>query len=129
MRGQEKRAQNPDSAAKRANLNGAWTETRRRGRPKGSRDLRGRAARVDMATKASPRWRELAQDFGRLLREQREARGISADELAAAIRVSVMTVFSWERGRVPGVAVLMAISQALGCALADLLPERCYEVG
>ena len=98
-----------------------------RGRPRGSLELRGRATRATWTeVRRSAAWRALCLDFGERLRTLRRERGIAASEFAAAVDVSTSAVMSWERGRMPAVAVLMACSIALGCTLADLLPERAH---
>lgn len=96
----------------------------KRGRPRGSRELTGRCVRATRPIRFGPAYAALSRDFGRQLGIVMGERAIAASELAAAIRVSVDTVFAWRRGRsIPAVASLHAVARALGCALADLLPE------
>lgn len=99
----------------------------RRGRPPGSPDRNGRAARSKRLPTSAPAFREFAKACGRRLRELREEQDIAASELAAAIKMSKMTVHSWERGReVPRIRVMISIAAALRCSLVDLLPEAAH---
>lgn len=96
------------------------------GRPPGSRDRSGRANRVDLA-RIRAAYRELCAATGARLRQLREERDVSADELALAIDVCRMTVLAWERGRsAPSLVCQLAISWALTCTLADLLPDQAH---
>lgn len=98
-----------------------------RGRPRGSLELRGRATRATWTeVRRSAAWRALCLDFGDRLRTLRRERSVAASELAAAVGVSTGTVLGWERGRMPGPLWLYAAATALGCTLADLLPERAH---
>lgn len=95
------------------------------GRPRGSRSLRGEAARIPWS---SPLWKRILVEFGLQLRKHREATDISAAELAEAVGVSPLTVFAWERGRsMPNGAVLFRVAAALSCSFVDLLPDELHE--
>ena len=94
------------------------------GRPIGSVDRSGRAVRAQVQHRRSPRWLAFCRALGAQLRRCRESRNIAATELAAAIGAHVQTVWIWERGRqAPCLPMLVAIAAALGCSLADLLPD------
>lgn len=94
------------------------------GRPRGSRDLTGPARRA-VRSYRSRQWQSFCRALGDRLRTARRERAVAANELAAAISVSTMTVLAWERGRsAPAMLSLHAIGRALGCAMADLLPDE-----
>ena len=97
------------------------------GRPPGSRDLRGRARWVGQrAQRTSSAYQSLSAEFGARLRRLREECGVAASELAAAVGMSTWSILRLERGYIPAVHTLLAISIALGCTLVDLLPERAH---
>ena len=101
--------------------------SRRRGRPIGSKDLRGLAQRVDHRVIGSEMWRRFCVSCGLRLRLLRRERQISAAELAAAIGAHVMTVLAWERGRsVAGIPTLVLIAAALQCSVVELLPDEAH---
>lgn len=96
-----------------------------RGRPRGSRDLHGRAVRSVVPDHRSPRWQVFCRAFGEVLSARMRDMAIASSELAAAISRSVLTVCAWRRGRsVPCMRVLVAVAGALGCTVADLLPDE-----
>jgi hypothetical protein len=100
------------------------------GRPLGSVDRHGRCHRVDLIRMRRTSWRSFCLAFGHRLSQLLDERDIAATELAAAIDVSVMTVFAWRRGRsVPGSLMLAGIAAAIGCSVVDLLPEQAHEIG
>lgn len=62
--------------------------------------------------------------IGRRLREAREAKGLSAPQLAAASGVSACTVYGVELGRnLPGLHTTVALCEILGITLDDLVRE------
>ncbi|MEU0660267.1 helix-turn-helix domain-containing protein [Streptomyces lavendulocolor] len=68
----------------------------------------------------------MARNFsGRRLREARKSAGISAEQLAINVGRSAYSIHEYELGRVtPGVTVLIAIADALGRPVDDLLTEE-----
>ena len=59
------------------------------------------------------------------LRQLREARGLSLEQLARTLHVSRQTAWYWERGRnLPGPANLHRLAEVLGVAERDLLSDR-----
>ena len=57
----------------------------------------------------------LAETWGRAIRDQRAARGLSQDDLAAELGVSQGTISKWERGlNLPPHALVPKIARALG---------------
>jgi transcriptional regulator with XRE-family HTH domain len=59
------------------------------------------------------------------LRQLREGRGLTLDQLAQALGVSRQTAWYWERGRnLPGPANLHRLAEVLGVAERDLLSDR-----
>ncbi len=63
--------------------------------------------------------------FAAALRSVREARGWSQYRLAKHLDVDESTVSRWESGnRTPTLPMLYRIAEALGCRVADLVPER-----
>lgn len=61
-------------------------------------------------------------EFNEKLQELRENKGLTQDELAAALHVSSTTVSKWESGRaVPGIDSLKAISKFFSVAIDELL--------
>jgi transcriptional regulator with XRE-family HTH domain len=64
-------------------------------------------------------------DFGRLLREYREAAGLSQAELADRAGIHRRTVIKIERGeREPHWPTAVALAGALGKKITDFLPEE-----
>lgn len=60
-----------------------------------------------------------------LLRERRETAGLSQEELARRVGVSVFTVSRWELGKhSPPVDRLYDLADALGCHVHDLIEEN-----
>lgn len=63
--------------------------------------------------------------IGRRLREVREAKGLSAPQLAAVSGVSACTVYGVELGRnLPGLHTAVALCEALGITPNDLVKEE-----
>lgn len=92
---------------------------RGRGRPRGSRDRRGRAFRVDVNALAFT-----MRSFGEQMRHVREDADVSADELAQAVGVSVDVVLHWEAGRrTPRLRNLVSVAMALRVPVDHLVPE------
>lgn len=62
-----------------------------------------------------------------MIREYRQAAGMSQRELAAMIGVTQGAIHQWEAGKtMPMVGKLFAIAEALGCNVDDLIKkERC----
>lgn len=82
--------------------------------------MTGPALRVP--SKRTLRYR--ASCVGPVIQGVREARGCSAEELAARVGVTTWTVCHWESGRgVPPLHRLVAIAAALACRVADLVAE------
>lgn len=62
--------------------------------------------------------------FAARLRELRDRRGKTVDELALSLGVAVSTVYGWENGtRRPDISQLPVIAEALGVKPRSLLPE------
>lgn len=63
-------------------------------------------------------------DFGRRVRERREALGLRQADLADAVGTSATTIRAWENGRT-GIADdrMRALAKALGCEPTDLWPD------
>lgn len=60
--------------------------------------------------------------FGRHLRELRLARGLTQQQLASMIESNHPFISNMERGRtLPGLAMLMRLSDALRCNVSDLV--------
>ena len=58
------------------------------------------------------------------MRELRERRGKTVDELAFSLGIAVSTLYGWENGtRRPDIAQLPIIAEALGVKPRTLLPE------
>ena len=74
-------------------------------------------------TQRDPR-REDLRRLGERIRGQRHARGLTLDELAQALRLSVAYVSLIERGgRNPPYTTVLAIARALGVAPARLVTD------
>lgn len=88
------------------------------GRPRGSRDMFGRAfVVVDEHVDA------LARRFAEHLRTVREDANVSVAELAAAMGYSAMTLHAYERGAVvPSLMALIRMALALRVPLDHLIP-------
>ena len=65
-------------------------------------------------------------DLGKALKEERELRDQSQSQIAQAAGLSVDALRRIEQGRVanPGVFTVASIAGALGCALAQFVPQR-----
>lgn len=88
------------------------------GRPRGSRDLRGRCVRVELGRLVV----QTRARVGGAIRRARIDASIAAAELAAACAVSVRLVHEWEAGDVGlSVARLRQVSIALGVPIEHLL--------
>lgn len=62
---------------------------------------------------------------GMRLREAREAKGLSAPQLAAISGVSAYTIYGLELGRnLPGLHTVVALCEVLGGTLDDLVKEE-----
>lgn len=99
---------------------------RKIGRPRGVKDLRGRANRVDYNTRSGPIWLTFAARIGERLRALRTERQIASSELAAAVGVSTPTIHRLERGHVPGWPLMIALAIALDVPLVELLPAEAH---
>lgn len=67
---------------------------------------------------------------GRLLRERRDAAGLTRRQLALRIARSQYTIIDYERGKaVPSVAVLSAIADALNVPVGDFFDDPVVVVG
>ncbi|MGK3110387.1 helix-turn-helix domain-containing protein [Streptomyces sp. WAC05858] len=71
----------------------------------------------------------MARQFsGQRLREARTAAGLSKEALALRVGRSFYSIHEYEHGRVqPSIAVLVALSDALGRPLDDLLTEEARD--
>lgn len=76
-------------------------------------------------------WRVYARCLGLNIARARDAKGYSQDRVAADARLSRFTYWKLERGESnpdtpanPSLRTLLAVSQALGVELCDLLPEH-----
>ena len=59
------------------------------------------------------------------LKEIRTEKGKSREDLARDVGVSIFTVRNWEQGqREPRIHQLIALADALGCSVDDLVRER-----
>ena len=59
---------------------------------------------------------------GKLIRDKRQAHGMSQKDLAEALRISDKAVSKWERGKTfPDISLLIPLSEALEVSLYDLL--------
>jgi transcriptional regulator with XRE-family HTH domain len=73
-------------------------------------------------TEMSPDTDHIATAFGRVLREQREARGVSQEDLALSADVDRSFVSQMERGiRQPTLTTLVKLCRALGVAPSTLV--------
>jgi ribosome-binding protein aMBF1 (putative translation factor) len=89
------------------------------GRPRGSRDRRGSARRVD-----GDALRFVVRSFGEQIRRAREDADVSAEELAAATGLHVGTIHHYEAARSrPSLRSLVAIAMALRVPVDHLVPE------
>ncbi len=61
--------------------------------------------------------------LGENIQRAREAFGVSASELAAALGQSAQTVMAWERGVGCPIAQVVRISWALGCSVEQLVQD------
>lgn len=69
-------------------------------------------------------YKDLTQD-PRRLRYRRYAAGLSIRELSALAGVATGSISCLENGKYPaGVLTLRALAEALGCEIADLMPEE-----
>jgi len=101
----------------------------RRGRPLGAVDRHGRAHRAQIRLGTTV-WRSFCVAFGRRLDQLMAERDIAATELAAAIGQHEQSIHQLRRGmRMPHMVTLAAMSEALSCALVDLLPEQAHGAG
>jgi len=63
---------------------------------------------------------ETAEDYGQAIREAREAKGWSQNELARRLSVSPQSVYNWEKkGRLPRSIVRKALRRMLGVRWLD----------
>lgn len=76
-----------------------------------------------------PAWTTFARELGHNLNRAREAAGLSQERLAAIAGISTDTYRKYEKGESkphtpanPQLVSLVAVSQALGVPLLDLLP-------
>lgn len=69
--------------------------------------------------------RELAEQVGRLIRLEREARDLSVAEVAHRMRVQATHVRRWELGyQLQSLDTLYRLARALQCHVEDLIPRR-----
>lgn len=88
------------------------------GRPRGSRDLRGRATRPVSLRTLERASREIT---GRAIRRARLEAGVAASELAAACGVTASAVHAWEAGSTSiRYARLWQVAVALGVSVESL---------
>ena len=68
---------------------------------------------------------EIKEDFGRLLRAARDAKGLSRQVLSARLGVSPKTVQSWEMGRtfIEKLSLFPLIERELGISLSEIIEE------
>ena len=67
----------------------------------------------------------MLNNFGKKLKQLREARGMSTREFAHTADIAYSQVWTLESGKGdPTLTTLMAISHALQIPVADLLPDR-----
>lgn len=68
------------------------------------------------------RWQANAGDLGRMVRDGREAKGLTQEELAQAANLALATLRKIETGRTaePGVFTVLVLWAILGLAPADL---------
>lgn len=79
---------------------------------------------------ASEEWAVFARELGHNLRRARSAKNLTQEALVEITGISLYAYQQYERGTVthggeptnPRLATMLAISQALGVALQDLLP-------
>jgi transcriptional regulator with XRE-family HTH domain len=65
-----------------------------------------------------------AEKFGRIVRQLREKRGLTQDQLAELAEVSGTYIGFIERGdNVPSLTIVLQIASALGIRVADLLRD------
>lgn len=99
---------------------------RGRGRPVGSKDRGGKAFPV-LAPVFDARRVSLARGVADRLGSVMQDRNVAASELASAAAVCTGTVHSHCSGQTsPSLWTLLSYSIALGCSLADLLPEEVH---
>lgn len=77
-----------------------------------------------------PDFEQYARELGQKLRRLREARGLSQERVAHVAGISAFTYFKFEKGESkpgtpmnPQLLTLLALSQALGVRLDELLPD------
>jgi transcriptional regulator with XRE-family HTH domain len=62
--------------------------------------------------------------FGRLMRRERESRGIKVAELAYRLQTSESDIRRWELGfYAPRYTTLLKLATAIGCSAQKLVPE------
>ena len=68
---------------------------------------------------------EIKEDFGRLLRAARDAKGLSRQVLSARLGVSPKTVQSWEMGRtfIEKLSLFPLIERELGISLSEIIEK------
>jgi transcriptional regulator with XRE-family HTH domain len=63
-----------------------------------------------------------AEKTGKLIRNKRQALGMSQKDLAEVLNISDKAVSKWERGKTfPDISMLIPLSEALEISLYDLL--------
>lgn len=89
------------------------------GRPRGSKDRRGKARLVDGRALGF-----VVRAFGEQMRRAREEANVSASELAAAVQLDVATIHRYENASArPSLRSVVAIAMALGVPVEHLVPE------
>ncbi len=80
---------------------------------------------------ASAKWPDFAQELGLNLRRARHAKDLTQEQMAELVGISLYAYQQYERGAAtkdgtatnPRLATLLAICQALGTPIQDVLPE------
>jgi transcriptional regulator with XRE-family HTH domain len=82
-------------------------------------------ARTQVQPTGGPKWA-----FGKVLREARQAKGISQEQLAEAAQLDRSFISLVERGiQTPNIVVLLKLAEVLSVSAADLISKTLVMMG